>query len=74
MKNETQNEPKNVTQLTYKQDNLIIKQITKKCIIEWQSLITTSHASLWIVSHASITDGNHFNNFILRISTGTKTD
>ena len=74
MKNVTQNEPKNVTQLTYKQDKLNIKQITKNCIIEWQSLITTSHSSLWIVSHASITDGNHFNNFILRIFTGTKTD
>ena len=74
MKNETQNEPKNVTQQTYKQDKLNIKQITKNWIIEWHSRIATSHASLWIVSHASITDGNHFNNFILRISTGTKTD
>jgi hypothetical protein len=29
MKNEMQNEPKNVTQQTYKQDKLNIKQITK---------------------------------------------
>jgi hypothetical protein len=34
MKNETQNEPKNVTQQTYKQDKLNIKQITKNLIIE----------------------------------------